>query len=163
MDFCSRAELFILRLNVWRGLCKGSAGWQRNLKKKKKGFNARHAAGRRRIRCFHWSRLKVQQNPRDTFSNVWEYLHCLNRETFFNGLPRQRCTNNGVKASRSHVGTNIREVFMFLAINNTLSGLQTWTAAPRCCFTTPNFSFNIRMCHLNDFLWQNIYHQGKSN
>lgn len=36
---------------------------------------------------------KVQQNPRDAFSNAWEYLHCLNCKLYFNGLPRQRCTN----------------------------------------------------------------------
>lgn len=26
---------------------------------------------------------KVRQNPRDTFSNVWEYLHSLNCELVF--------------------------------------------------------------------------------
>lgn len=36
---------------------------------------------------------KVQQNPRDAFSNAWEYLHCLNCKLYFNGLPQQRCTN----------------------------------------------------------------------
>lgn len=81
---------------------KVSSGWQQNFKK---GFKARHAAGRRRIRFFHRSRLKVQQNPRDTFSNVCEYLHSLNCEPCFNGSARLSCTNS-VRASQRHIYRN---------------------------------------------------------
>lgn len=37
---------------------------------------------------------KFNQTHGDAFSNVWEYLHCLNCELYFNGVPRQRYTNN---------------------------------------------------------------------
>lgn len=40
---------------------------------------------------------KFNQTHGDTFSNVWEYLHCLNCELYFNGVPRQRYTNTTSK------------------------------------------------------------------
>lgn len=40
---------------------------------------------------------KFNQTHGDAFSNVWEYLHCLNCELYFNGVPRQRYTNTTSK------------------------------------------------------------------
>lgn len=60
-----------------------------------KFFTAWHTA--ERIRFFHWSRVKVQQNPRDRFSNVEEYFHCLNCKLYFNGHPQQRYANTAPK------------------------------------------------------------------
>ena len=103
-------------LNVLTG--KSVNKWARKRGTTWKGFNAWHAAGGRRIRFFYWSRMKVQENPRDTFSNVWEYLHCLNCELYFNGFPRQHCTNAASKQS-----------LCYLTVNNKEFRIQTWAAA----------------------------------
>lgn len=72
---------------------------------------------------------KVQQNPRDAFSNAWEYLHCLNCKLYFNGLPRSAAQTLCQSILVQHLlKNNIRWVFLcYLAINNTESGPETWS------------------------------------
>lgn len=64
---------------------------------------------------------KFNQTHGDAFSNVWEYLHCLNCELYFNGVPRQRYTNTTSK--------RFPEFICYLAIK--VSRLQSHAMALR--------------------------------
>lgn len=72
----SRVELFIYSLDALQSAAVGNDAQLEKVR------NASHAAEEEGV-SFIEADGKFKQTHRDVFSNVWEYLHCLNCELYF--------------------------------------------------------------------------------